>query len=361
MICDKSASHGCGLPGADTRRNHESYAGMAEAEPIGSDAYQDLADDFVPLVAHHTEADPAARESSSSAYRASAAVSAVKNGSSSWAGSISKMYDVPRAEQFDLQEALNTTDHDESHENSDNVPDDLAWEDERPPENNESDCFKENLGEVIDPYADDPYRQFGKDPVYVGGYSDKGYQLIEDENSEFPDAIDCPDYDAREIEPAAVSNLAATSDVLLDNNGHDCVGVSTDFVPSEAACGRSGSQSDWPEPVRYSDLSPSPISKNLLPGAIGHFVAALSEFTETPPELATIAAFGALSCATARKIMVEAEPGYREPCHLFLCGAAESGTRKTAVVNAAVAPLGSWEQRERKRLAPEIRLALSET
>src|SRR5205085_2524734 len=117
---------------------------------------------------------------------------------------------------------------------------------------------------------------------------------------------------------------------------------------------------DWPEPLPYADAAPLPLPKELLPGAAGQFVRSLAEATETPAELATIAVLGVLSCAISGKVAVEAEAGYLEPCHLFLCGAAESGSRKTAVVNAATAPLAAWEKKERERLEPEIRRARSE-
>lgn len=112
---------------------------------------------------------------------------------------------------------------------------------------------------------------------------------------------------------------------------------------------------DWPEPVPFADDAPPAVPKDLFPGVIGAYIAALSEFTETPPELTTVAVLGAVSCAAAGKLLIEAEPGYVEPGHLWLCAIAESGIRRTAVTQAAMAPITEWEKMERERLGPEIR------
>jgi len=121
-----------------------------------------------------------------------------------------------------------------------------------------------------------------------------------------------------------------------------------------------GTTTGWNPPIPFDDEPLAVMPADILPGDIGRYTAALSLATETPPELATLMVLGAISCALGGKIAVEAEPGYIEPAHLYVCCALESGSRKTAVVNAATAPLSSWEIQERKRLESEIQRVSSE-
>jgi hypothetical protein len=116
----------------------------------------------------------------------------------------------------------------------------------------------------------------------------------------------------------------------------------------------------WPEPILLADDQVDPLPINILPGTLGEYAQALSQFTETPAELPTLAVLGVMSAVAAAKAEVEAEPGYREPVNLYVCPILESGNRKTAVINGVTAPLVAHERRERERLAPEIARVKSE-
>ena len=98
----------------------------------------------------------------------------------------------------------------------------------------------------------------------------------------------------------------------------------------------------------------------MLPGALGEYSQALAKHTETPADLSILAVMGAVSAALGGKLAVEAEPGYIEPGHIWVCPLLESGNRKTAVMDAIRAPIDEYQDDERARLEPDIRRQESE-
>jgi putative DNA primase/helicase len=97
------------------------------------------------------------------------------------------------------------------------------------------------------------------------------------------------------------------------------------------------------------------IPADVLPTWLGAMAGAISASTQTPPALAVVCCLAVLS--TALQGRFEVAPfgdGYTEPLPLWFLGAAVSGTRKTAVLNAALAPLVYWEKLQRDRARAEI-------
>ncbi len=120
------------------------------------------------------------------------------------------------------------------------------------------------------------------------------------------------------------------------------------------------SASDWLKPIPLTAKMPDPISADVLPGALGEYARALSKHTETPIDLPILAVIGATSTAVAGKVEVEAEFGYIEPAHIWVCPLLESGNRKTAAIDAIRAPIDEHEDSERARLEPEFRRLVSD-
>jgi hypothetical protein len=116
----------------------------------------------------------------------------------------------------------------------------------------------------------------------------------------------------------------------------------------------------WPEPIPLLAKTPEPISADILPGVLGEYSRALSRHTETPVDLSILAVLGATSAALAGKIEIEAEPGYIEPGHIWVCALLESGNRKTAVIDAVRAPIDDHQQAQQRRVEPEIKRLESE-
>lgn len=84
-------------------------------------------------------------------------------------------------------------------------------------------------------------------------------------------------------------------------------------------------------------------------------MAAVAEFTQTPPDLmAGGVALAALSGATGGRARVQIRPGRWEPVNLFTVVAMPPGSRKSAVFAAMTAPLLAAEQTLAELAAPLI-------
>jgi len=115
----------------------------------------------------------------------------------------------------------------------------------------------------------------------------------------------------------------------------------------------------WPSLIRLDAPSLPNLDRMAIPGWAGDYAAALSDATETPFELAASMVLAACSTAVARRYRVAVSPGYVEPCNLWIAVALPPGTRKSAVLSAAMSPIRAWERTEAERLEPEIRQAQS--
>jgi hypothetical protein len=123
---------------------------------------------------------------------------------------------------------------------------------------------------------------------------------------------------------------------------------------------RANAASDeWAAPIPLTGES-HPCPPNLLPDPLGEFVESLSAHTETPRELAALMCLAVTSTSVAGRCEIAVREGYIEPLNLFVAVALESGTRKTAVVNAAREPLIDFGREEQERVAPVRRNAISE-
>ncbi len=115
----------------------------------------------------------------------------------------------------------------------------------------------------------------------------------------------------------------------------------------------------WPSLIRLDAPRLPSLDRMTIPGWAGDYAAALSDATETPFELAASMVLAACSTAVARRYRVAVSHGYVEPCNLWIAVALPPGTRKSAVLSAAMSPIRAWEQMEAERLEPEIRQAQS--
>jgi hypothetical protein len=95
-----------------------------------------------------------------------------------------------------------------------------------------------------------------------------------------------------------------------------------------------------PVPLSARRLLP-PFPVDTLPGWLGDQVAAVAEFTQTPPDLAGCIGLAALSTAAGGRAVVEVRPGWREPVNVFTAIAMPPGSRKSAVFAAMTGPPGS--------------------
>ena len=116
----------------------------------------------------------------------------------------------------------------------------------------------------------------------------------------------------------------------------------------------------WPELVPLNTPGLPRIDLAYLPGWAGDFACAIAADTETPLELA--AGMVLITCATAatRCLRVMVQPGYFEPCNLWIVVALPPGNRKSAVQSAATTPLIDWERDRAADMEDEIKRKTSE-
>ena len=115
--------------------------------------------------------------------------------------------------------------------------------------------------------------------------------------------------------------------------------------------------SDWQAPISLEASRLPPWPDDVFPYAVQDFVTALSESTETPPELSALMVLSAISAAAQGKYRVRVKQDYFEPVNLWTLCALPPGSRKTAVQNAATAPLSIWERWQKEIIEPEIKKA----
>ncbi len=112
--------------------------------------------------------------------------------------------------------------------------------------------------------------------------------------------------------------------------------------------------------VLFDDYDVPVINADLLPPPLAEFAAALAASTETDQGQAVMAVLGALSIATGGKFEVVINSGHREPCHVYILTAIDSGNNKSAMVSACTEPLTDWERVEKERIEPDRKRLISE-
>lgn len=98
--------------------------------------------------------------------------------------------------------------------------------------------------------------------------------------------------------------------------------------------------SGWEEPVPLGACRQLPVFPvDALPGWVAEEVAAVAEFTQTPPDLPGSIALAALSTAAGGRAIVEVRGSWREPVNIYTAVAMHAGSRKSAVFALMTAPL----------------------
>ncbi|MFZ5574474.1 MAG: YfjI family protein [Pseudomonadota bacterium] len=136
------------------------------------------------------------------------------------------------------------------------------------------------------------------------------------------------------------------------------VGTTTPPAPRSSHLGDSGrpdSEPEWPEPMLPGSIRVPVIPATTLPGPVGEMARAVADSTQTPEAMATLLSLSILATALQRRVEVAPfDDDYTEPLSLWTLMAMQSGSRKTAVLNALTGPLLRWEKLQRDRLRPEI-------
>jgi DNA primase (bacterial type) len=103
---------------------------------------------------------------------------------------------------------------------------------------------------------------------------------------------------------------------------------------------------EWDEPIPFNEIELPDFPYQCLPSPLRHFVEALSESTQTPPEMSGLLSLGILSTALQSHYTVEITSDWKEPLCLFTVAIASPGERKSAVFAKLTAPIVEFEHEQ---------------
>ena len=104
---------------------------------------------------------------------------------------------------------------------------------------------------------------------------------------------------------------------------------------------------------QYSELPAFPV--DALPSVMRDYVEAVSEHSQTTPDMAAVIAMGVLAVCLQGKFVTEGTPGYFEPLNLYVVLIAAPGERKSGVMRDMTKYLYEYEREVNEERKAEIR------
>jgi hypothetical protein len=114
---------------------------------------------------------------------------------------------------------------------------------------------------------------------------------------------------------------------------------------------------EWDQPVPFAQFDLPPFPTEALPCWIRRFVEAEATATQTPPDLAGLLGLSVCAASIAKRLVVEVRDGWREPTNIFTVTVLPPGNRRSAVFEAATAPLTAFEEAAARQWAQELAAA----
>ncbi len=116
---------------------------------------------------------------------------------------------------------------------------------------------------------------------------------------------------------------------------------------------------DWPEPIPLGTDRRAEFPIEAIPRQVQEYLSQLSEFCQTPFDLAAGMWLAATGVALQKKFVVEPSRGWIEPVNLYVLAGMDPANRKSAVVAAIARPIRLFEETQAELLGPTIRAARS--
>ncbi len=124
-------------------------------------------------------------------------------------------------------------------------------------------------------------------------------------------------------------------------------------APKAAAPADDGRR--WDEPMGFNQIETPELPPDLLPGVFGEYADALSSALQTPPTMAVLFILAVLSLALQRKFKTSAfGDDYCEPVNVWVVILADSGERKSALIQRLLKPVLLKEAKLADQMRPEI-------
>lgn len=129
-------------------------------------------------------------------------------------------------------------------------------------------------------------------------------------------------------------------------------------IDTERSPGRDASKSktpDWEPPILFGRSELPEISPDLLPGIFGEYAAALAASLQVSPTMPALYMLAVLSMSLQRKYLVSPfGDDYAEPVCTWVAILADSGERKSAVIQRLIAPALLWEAKRKAAMESDI-------
>ena len=112
---------------------------------------------------------------------------------------------------------------------------------------------------------------------------------------------------------------------------------------------------DWNDPIPIESVTSSPpFPIHCLPVPLRDFAIAVAEHTQTPVDMAGVAALGTAAACLQGKYVVQGKVGHIEPLNGYYSIIAKPGERKSAVCAIFEEPIKAYEKRKNDAFALEI-------
>ncbi len=111
----------------------------------------------------------------------------------------------------------------------------------------------------------------------------------------------------------------------------------------------------WEQPVPFDEYELPTFPTHIFTNWLNEYVEAVAEATQTPKDMASMAALAVLSIATAKKFEVNPYGAWVEPLNTYTITLMGSANRKSAVFELMTHPIHQYEKDERERLKVDIR------
>ena len=116
---------------------------------------------------------------------------------------------------------------------------------------------------------------------------------------------------------------------------------------------------DWREPIPLGPDAVAEFPIDAIPSQVQGYLTELSEFCQTPFDLAAGMWLAATGVALQKKFVVEPSRGWIEPLNVYVLALMDPANRKSAVVAAIARPIRLFEETQSELLGPTIRAARS--
>ena len=112
----------------------------------------------------------------------------------------------------------------------------------------------------------------------------------------------------------------------------------------------------WPriQELTYFDPPPFPVAS--MPEPIRSFITAISEATQTPVDLAASIVLSVIAAANSMYYTVDFSSSWSEPLNLYTIVALPPASRKSAVFNACVKPIQTYEREKAEEMRSYVAL-----